>query len=168
MPDQVSMLYAGSLDMIVNASLSFSITPHGAPELDLRAVTPVVNNILFSALVTEFEREEQFDLCGGYGGLIPDLANYGPLDRYFLAEFEAGSYFAKYGAIYLLGCGHCSEVGCWPITCKIKLACDTITWHEFKQPHRPDRSYWRFGPFVFDSGQYKKAVAGLCADLARR
>jgi hypothetical protein len=157
-----------SQDMIVNADLSFSITPHGAPQFDLRAVTPVVNGIQLSVLVTEFEREEKFDLCGGYGGLIPELFNYGPLDRYFLADFEAGSYFADYGAIYLLGCGHCGEVGCWPITCKVTVGPGTVIWQGFSQPHRPDRSYWRFGPFVFDLVQYKKAVADLCAELARR
>jgi len=31
-------------------------------------------------------------------------------------------------------------------------------WAAFKQPHRPQRNYDAFGPFVFEKGQYEEAV----------
>lgn len=153
--------------MNVNAALTFFISYRDHPDLTLWVVTPAVNNISLATLVTEFESEEQFDLIGGYGGLLPQLNNFGPLDRYYFGEFEPGSYYSKYG-IDLLGCGHCGEVGCWPLKCQVKVEGTSVVWLDFLQPHRRERSYSRFGPFVFELAQYKEAVREMCADLKNR
>jgi len=104
---------------------------------------------------------------GGYGGLIPQWFKYGPLERYFLADFEPNSYFAKMGIVYLFG-GECGEVGCWPLTARISAGGESVTWDSFQQPHRSERDYSSFGPFVFEADQYRKAVAMLCAEFSAR
>jgi hypothetical protein len=151
----------------VNARLSFSIARH-EPHLAQSpwAIIPMVNDAPLTTLVTEFERQERFDLAGGYAGLIPEFFIYGPLDRYFIGEFERGSLSAD-RRVFLLGC-ECGEVGCWPLTCEIYSAAGTVLWHRFAQPHRPQRDYSRFGPFTFDLQQYQQAMAELCADYAAR
>ena len=111
-------------------------------------------------LVATFERERRFEPVGGYGGLIPEYFKYGDLDRYFLGDFEEGSYFARLNRVYLLGC-QCGEVGCWPLIARVKAEGQSVVWDSFEQPHRRDRDYSAFGPFVFDEKQYRQAVAVL-------
>jgi hypothetical protein len=124
------------------------------------AITPAVNGTSLTDLISSFEREHHFDPSGGYGGLIPQWFEYGPLDRYFLGDFEQNSYFAKMGAVYLLGC-QCGEVGCWPLMARIRAEGESVVWDSFEQPHRKDRDYSGFGPFVFDEEQYRGAVAAI-------
>jgi hypothetical protein len=69
-------------------------------------------------MIASFEREHHFEPAGGYGGLIPEWFKYGPLDRYFLGDFDRDSYFARMDRVYLLGC-QCGEVGCWPLIARI-------------------------------------------------
>ena len=144
------------------ARVSFSIEPFEG----VFAITPIVNETSLADLITSFEREQNFEPTGGYGGLIPQWFNYGPLDRYFLGDFEQNSYFAR-GRVYMLGCD-CGEVGCWPLTARINVNSKTVTWDFFEQEHRRERDYSAFGPFVFDVDQYRKAVAVLCAELSAR
>jgi hypothetical protein len=33
-----------------------------------------------------------------------------------------------------------------------------VVWDRFKQPHRPERDYSLFGPFVFNAAQYSMAA----------
>jgi hypothetical protein len=145
------------------ARVSFSIEPFEG----VFAITPIVNETPLTDVVASFEREQNFEPAGGYGGLIPQWFKYGPLDRYFWGDFEQNSYFAKMGSVYLLGCD-CGEVGCWPLTARINVNGKTVTWDCFEQQHRRNRDYSAFGPFVFDIDQYRKAVAVLCAELSRR
>jgi hypothetical protein len=127
-------------------------------------VEPVINNVPLSKLVSAFEIENGFDPAGGYGGLLPDGFCYGPLDAYFLGRAEA-DYWTYLRGIYFLGCGGCGEVGCWPLVGKVEVAVDRVVWNEFSQPHRPQRDYSRFGPFVFAREQYASALADLLAKL---
>ena len=138
------------------ATLSFSIRPFEGTH----AITPYVNGKSLVEVVSAFEREQCFDPVGGYGGLIPEWFNYGPLDRYFLGDFEPNTYFANIGRVYLLGC-ECGEVGCWPLSAHIKTEGDSVMWTTFRQPHRPQRDYSAFGPFIFDADLYRQAVATL-------
>jgi hypothetical protein len=124
------------------------------------AITPTVNGISLIEMVSAFEREQGFDPAGGYGGLIPRWFNYGCLANYFLGNFEPNSYFAKMGGAYLLGCD-CGDVGCWPLAAHIQTGGESVKWTSFRQPHRPERDYSGFGPFVFDADQYRKAVCAL-------
>jgi hypothetical protein len=146
------------------ARVSFSIEPFEG----VFAITPIVNETPLTDMVASFEREQNFEPAGGYGGLVPEWFNYGPLDRYFLGDFEQNSYFAKMDRVYLLGCGACGEVGCWPLKARINASSKTVTWDCFEQEHRRERDYSAFGPFVFDIDQYRKGVAALCADLSAR
>jgi hypothetical protein len=119
--------------------------------------------VSLTEIVSAFEHENAFDPIGGYGGLIPGWFKYGPLDKYFLGEFSLESYFGKMGRIYLLGCGDCGEVGCWPLVARVSVTPTTVLWDSFEQPHRRQRDYSKLGPFVFSVEQYRKAVGELCA-----
>lgn len=142
-------------------TLSFAVEPFEGTV----SVTPMINGVSLSKLILDFEREQQFEPAGGYGGLIPTSFNYGSLSQYFLGEFENESYFAKLGPIYVLGC-QCGEVGCWPLVCKVRRADGTMVWDSFQQPHRKERDYMRFGPFEFRELQYRDALACLERELS--
>jgi hypothetical protein len=138
------------------AILSFSIQPFEGSHV----ITPYVNGTSLVVVVSAFERDQCFDPVGGYGGLIPNRFNCGPLDRYFLGDFEPNSYFAKIGGVYLLGCD-CGEVGCWPLSAHIETEGESGKWTTFQQPHRSQRDYSAFGPFIFDADLYRRTVAAL-------
>jgi hypothetical protein len=140
-----------------NAVLSFAV---GEFESRL-SIEPVVNGRKLSGLVSEFETAHDFEPAGGYGGLIPQSFKYGRLDQYFLAEHD--SYWEELRGIYVLGCGGCGEVSCWPIVCSVKVDGNLVVWSDFRQPHRPDRDYSGLGAFVFEAAQYRTAVARLVA-----
>jgi len=138
------------------ARVSFTIQPLEGTVV----VMPLVDGTLLSEMIAAFEREQHFEPAGGYGGLIPEWFKYGPLDRYFLGDFESDSYFARMGRVYLLGC-QCGEVGCWPLLARIRVGDESVTWDSFQQPHRKERDYSGFGSVVFDAQQYREAVAAL-------
>jgi hypothetical protein len=130
-------------------------------EAGVTVVTPCIDGVLLTVLVEQFERSHGLtDPAGGYGGLIPELFRYGPLDRYFLGKSQTPYFAAALGRIFVLGC-ECGEVGCWPLTCLVGTSDSEIIWHDFEQPHRPVRDYSLFGPFVFKFGQYEEALRKL-------
>ena len=118
---------------------------------------PMVNGTLLTEIVAAFERGQRFEPAGGYGGLIPEWFNYGDLERYFLGDFENNSYFGRMKRIYLLAC-QCGEVGCWPLIARVRTEDDFVIWDSFEQPHRKERDYSGFGPFVFNVSQYREAL----------
>src|SRR5215471_18215401 len=123
------------------ARVSFSIEPFRE---GVFAIRPAVNGTPLTDMISSFERDQDFKPAGTYGGLIPQWANYGPLDRYFLGDFGQKSYFVRMGAVYLLGC-QCGEVGCWPLTARISASTKSVTWDSFEQEHRRERDYSAFG-----------------------
>ncbi len=124
-------------------------------------ITPCVDGVMLTTLVEQFECSHGLtDPAGGYGGLIPELFRYGPLDQYFLGKSEIPYFAGTPGRIFLLGCD-CGEVGCWPLVCRLTTGDSEITWHNFEQPYRPARDYSSFGPFVFELKQYKEALRSL-------
>ena len=129
------------------------------------AVTPAIDGVPLTELIGAFEHHQHFDPAAGYQGIVPQYFNYGPLDRYFLADFLDDNYFSRLGWIYFLGCD-CGEVGCWPLQGKIRIDGNSVIWEKFCQPHRPQRDYSAFGPFIFDLDQYREAVLGLCREYA--
>ena len=138
------------------ATLSFAVQPFEGTF----SVTPMVNASLLSQLASVFEVEHHFEPAGGYGGLIPSWFNYGDLHSYFLGGSQPESYFGKMGSIYILGC-ECGEVGCWPLVCRVHKSTDEVIWDSFQQPHRPERDYSKFGPFLFERQQYHDALSAL-------
>ncbi|MDQ6606554.1 MAG: hypothetical protein M3Z06_08420 [Actinomycetota bacterium] len=121
---------------------------------------PVVDGVNLTDRIHSFEREAGMETRErSYGGLIPAFFRFGPaLDHYLAGTAAAGE-----GRIVLLGCGDCGEWGCWPLTAELVVAGETVTWQGFLQPHRPDRDYSGFGPFVFERSEYARAVAAVAA-----
>jgi hypothetical protein len=145
-------------DVVSFASYPFESRP-------VRAVVPHINALPLIHLINEFERAKKFEPVGGYEGLIPEWFKYGPLEKYFLGEFDRGSYWSSLGGAYVLGC-QCGEVGCWPLQCCISVHGDDVVWKEFCQPHRKTRDYSSFGPFVFDGAQYREVLITLIANIS--
>lgn len=145
--------------METSVTLSSAIEPlkYHPEELSL---APVLSGTPLTELALSFEREHAFEPAGGYGGLVPNWFSYGPLDRYFLGESD-DEYFAK--GCYLLGCGDCGEVGCWPLRGRIGRKGNIVIWDSFSQPHRLLRDYSDFGPFLFDLELYRTAVLDAAA-----
>jgi hypothetical protein len=143
--------------MKANASVSFSVEELVEYNPAVYSVTPAINGTPLTQLITAFESGQQFEPAGGYGGLVPQFFDYGPLDRYLVGDCAPGSYWDDLDGIYVLGCD-CGEVGCWPLLCRVTVDVETVVWDGFKQPHRPERDYSRFGPFVFDAAQYRSAA----------
>lgn len=143
------------------ATLSFSIQLFEG----VRSVTPCVNGVSLIEIVSGFEHERGFSPAGGYGPLIPEWFNCGPLDKYFLADFESDSYFVSLQGIYLLGCD-CGEVACWPLVAHIATSVHTVKWSHFRQPFREGWSYDDLGPFVFDLQEYGNTVIALRDEFA--
>jgi hypothetical protein len=129
------------------------------------SITPQLDGKSPVELVSSFERKMDFDIAGGYGGLIPTWFKYGPLDRYFVGDFAPDGYFDKKKRIYLLGCD-CGEVGCWPLSAQVESKNDIVRWLNFRQDHRPERDYSGLGPFYFDSDQFQRALTSLCDEFS--
>lgn len=123
------------------------------PDLEVRELLPLVDNASLVELVQRFEENRNFDVAGGYGGLIPEFYRYGSLFDYLL-----GTSFKWPGnEIFLLACD-CGELGCWPLKCRVSVREDIVVWDEFSQPYRPERDYREFGPFHFDVSEYREAA----------
>jgi hypothetical protein len=121
---------------------------------------PVVDGVKLTDRIHSFERETGMETRDrSYAGLIPAFFRFGPAADHYLADTAAGGD----GRIVLLGCGDCGEWGCWPLTVGLVVADQTVTWQGFMQPHRPDRDYGGFGPFVFDRSDYVRAVDSVAA-----
>ena len=129
--------------MEMRVELSFSIQPlNYHPEV--LSLAPVLSGTPLAELISLFETDRGFEPAGGYS-----------LERYFMGEIE-DDYLVD--GCYLLGCGDCGEVGCWPLRGRVRKTGDLMIWDSFTQPHRPQRDYSDFGPFVFDVEPYRSAV----------
>lgn len=123
---------------------------------------PCIDGIPLADLVTEFERARGYtDPAGGYGGIVPRYSSLGPLPSYFLGE-EAPVEGDEGGEIYALFCD-CGDSGCWPLIAHIEAGEELVIWHRFSQPHRPQRDYSGFGPFMFRRREYEEAIAAAAA-----
>ena len=64
-------------------------------------------------------------------------------------------------------CNGCGEEGCWPMIIDIQADEHSVTWSNFRQPHRGSvskASYWDysgFPTFTFDKIHYEAALASL-------
>ena len=112
------------------------------------------------------KKEQARDIAGGYAGLVIEFFKYPPLSQYYMVEGDEDGYWKSEGGIYLLGC-ECGEVGCWPLIARVTSTANTVTWDGFKQPHRAERDYSKFGPFIFDAEQYQSAIADAERAISR-
>jgi len=144
--------------------ISFEIAEIDGAGLSL---TPCVDDTPLSALISEFETANDYiDPAGGYGGIVPSDFDYGPLLQYFCGQARNPGVSDNDGEIFVLGC-ECGEVGCWPLMASVTRVRDGYRWSGFIQPHRPERNYDGFGPFVFEKDQYEAAVRDAVLRLKR-
>lgn len=128
------------------------------------AITPSIDGVALSALVTDFERSNGYsDPAGGYGGIVPAFFSYGPLEMYFRGQAGNQGEGDRDDEIYVLACD-CGEVGCWPLMASVVPTEDGYRWEGFRQPHRPSRDYSAFGPFEFERRQYEDEISSLPRD----
>jgi hypothetical protein len=138
--------------------ISFEI---GKTDADAPIVTPCIDGTPLTILISEFELSNNYtDPAGGYGGLVPSYFKYGPLAQYFCGQATNHGISDKDGEIYVLGC-ECGEVACWPLLTSVTRLEGGYQWSAFHQPHRPERDYDAFGPFVFERSQYEDAVRDM-------
>ena len=123
-------------------------------------LTPVVDGRSLVDLVTAYEAAAKLDVVGGYDGLVLDQFRFGDLSSYLLGR---GSWPGG-AVVTLIGC-ECGEVGCWPLDAQVTVADGRVVWDGFRQPHRPQRDYSGFGPFVFDESSYRSALARAVAEI---
>jgi hypothetical protein len=122
------------------------------------SIVPVVGGVQMTRLVEEHDLKIGNRPAGGFGGLVRKQFNFGPWDRYFMAE--APSREIERVGHFLLGCT-CGELTCWPLVARILRHGELMVWDHFKQPNRPELDYSSFGPFRFEVNQYRQAVAEL-------
>lgn len=119
-------------------------------------VMPYVDDVPLTELVTAYEGARSFDVVGGYDRAV--LNDLGDAQRFLGRErpWPARS-------VSLLECD-CGFPGCWPLQARIRRSAGRVVWDRFEQPHRPRRDYTDFGPFVFDEGQYRRALDEAVGD----
>ena len=110
-----------------------------------------------------FEGAFALDLAGKYDPIPATVAL--PPSGHLLGS-PTPLYSDGHGRSYVLMC-ECGEPGCWPLAARIALSDATVTWTDFRQPHRPQWSYQGFGPFVFDRVQYEAALADAAAAFGK-
>jgi hypothetical protein len=93
-------------------------------------------------------------LAGDYSPMIIEEFR----DKNGLLGDPACSWFED-GDTVLMGCP-CGEWGCWPLTVRIDVDPDRVTWRDFRNGHR-DWDLQALGPFVFDRSEYEAAISVL-------
>ena len=144
-------------------TLSFDVLAD--EQTGLKELRPKVDGTDFAELVEGFELASKHEPAGGYGGIIPEIYNYGNLRDYWLGVFPDGSCRSDNGGQYILGC-ECGEVGCWPLIGSIEVQGDEVIWSCFSQPFRPNRDYTGLGPFRFLLTAYTQAIDKGLAQLS--
>jgi hypothetical protein len=84
------------------------------------AVTPFVNHLSLTEMISDFEKAKSYQPIGGYAGIVPQYFDFAPVEQYFLGKHGLDSFWANLGGEYILGC-ECGEVGCWPLQWQITV-----------------------------------------------
>jgi hypothetical protein len=137
------------------SSISFEVIdlePGGPKQMH-----PKIDASFLAELVETYEASVSYDPAGGYAGIVPDYFNCGDLRDYWLGKLSGLPFFDQSGEQALLGCD-CGTAGCWPLLGHVEITEDEVTWSDFRQPHRPERSYDGFGPFRFTKNDYTQAI----------
>lgn len=131
----------------------------------MRVVTIRINGRRLVDFIRDVElpfalAEGHATLAGAYVGIPPGVA-FLP-SRHLLGEPAAGWNWEP-EAVPVLQC-ECEEPGCWPLLLRVTVEPETVTWSDFRQPHRGPQSragHWRYdalSAFTFDRWQYERAL----------
>lgn len=99
--------------------------------------------------------DERERMAGSYFGLPPGWVL--PPSRHFLGE-PRNDDDALDGKTFLLGCT-CGVPECSPLTARVTMTDNTVTWSEFGNPNHPSWTLDQLGPFIFDRSQYEEALS---------
>lgn len=141
--------------------LRFDVVPLDEGQMDVAQVVPVIDGTSLVTLVAAHEEGRGYMPAGGYGGLVPSFFRFGDLGRYYLGEQEPWT--GKPVAVLACDCG---ELGCWPLQTHISVDDETVSWHDFGQPHRPEWGYEDLGPFTFDRRAFETELEQMVVKLA--
>ena len=94
-------------------------------------------------------------IAGSYLGLPPTWVL--PPSRHFLGHPENDNDYPD-GKTFLLGCT-CGVPECSPLTARVTMTHNIVTWSEFGNPNRPSWTLDQLGPFTFDRRQYETALS---------
>lgn len=134
--------------------LGFSFEVFGLGlQTELYTVAAVVDGAPLSQLVFEFNRARGVKSIQ-YGGIIPERIPGRMFDRYWLKDV----YRSVPRRICVLICS-CGEPGCGSLKCRVAHGSEATVWDQFESS--PGRDYSQFGPFVFDTAQYRSAARKL-------
>jgi hypothetical protein len=128
----------------------------------VREVVPVIDGRDLTDMIHEYER--RFQGPTGYGGILIGgfYLGAGSLLDYFMGRRD--SPVRESGTIAALGCS-CGDVECWPLYTKVDADDARVRWSSFRQPYERERDYGGSGPFVFDRGEYERALEDATARL---
>ena len=126
-------------------------------------LTPFVDGRSFVELVTEYEESYGWEDAGIHEGLVLGREQFQDLPQYLL-HGQSLELFGDHGTV-LLGCT-CGNIDDGPFFGKVLLADNQVTWLAFKNPMAEglDWDYSGLGPFVFDRGQYERAITDAIAE----
>ncbi len=140
----------------VAASSGSKTTPVVTIRINGRRLVDLIRDVELSSAL----HEGHANLAGAYVG-IPPMVAFLP-SRHLLGEPAAGWDWQP-EAVPVLQC-ECGEPGCWPLLVCIAIGSETVTWSDFRQPHRGPQSragHWRYDAlpgFTFDRRQYEEAL----------
>lgn len=130
-------------------SIEFRLVPGGSPDRPQIQIVIDGRDLMEHVRAVELPQataDGQPDLAGSYSWLAVD-------------EWVENPEFDDEGRIAVLGC-ECGVVACWPLMVRITRRGGTVTWSDFRQPHR-DWTYDQLGPFTFRESDYDRAVSDL-------
>jgi hypothetical protein len=137
-------------------SIEFRLVPGGTPERPLIQIVIDGRDLIERVSAVELPQataDGQPELAGSYSWLAVD-------------DWVDHPEFNDDGCIAVLGC-ECGVVACWPLLVRITRRGGTVTWSDFRQPHR-DWTYDRLDPFTFRESDYDRAATAIVHDRDNR
>ncbi|MBK5307055.1 MAG: hypothetical protein JJD92_10240 [Frankiaceae bacterium] len=120
------------------------------------ALTPFIGGESLQSLAGKHERGRGYEPAGGYAGLMLQLDPDEWRAHLFGDAIDELSEWAG-DRVPLLGCT-CGDLQCWPLLARVVQDGAGVRWDQFRQLHRRHWEYGDFGPFVFETEAYERAV----------
>ena len=126
-------------------------------------LTPFVDGRSFVELVTEYEERHGWEDAGIHEGLVLGREQFQDLPQYLL-HGQSLELFGDHGTV-VLGCT-CGNIDDGPFFAQVLATESRVTWLGFENPMAEglDWHYSGLGPFVFDRGQYERAITDAMAE----